>query len=191
MFYRFRRSLRKIRLKVSKEVLLAHDLKQIPKEESALQGVIRRINEEDLPRLEEVSPNNPEKNKKRIQHSWCYVYEENNKLLAFFWVQLRGKHFFQQSGQLYALLPKHAAGYHGRVAEAARGKGIYKRLLLQSMLDLQEIGYERLYGYANHKNLGSLKGLQRVGFKEISSWWYMEYYHDKFTNITPCGFPKD
>jgi RimJ/RimL family protein N-acetyltransferase len=190
MLYRFRRSLRKLRLKVSKEVLLAHDLKHMPEVDSTLPGVIRRIAEADLDRLVEVSPNNLERNKKRLKHSWCYVYEENGKFLAFFWVQIKGRHFFQQSGQHYALLPKHAAGYHGRVAESARGKGIYKSLLLQSMFDLKQFGYERLYGYANHKNLGSLKGLKRVGFYEISSWWYLEYYHDKFTNITPCGFPK-
>jgi len=87
------------------------------------------------------------------------------------------------------LLPNHAAGYHGRVSEEARGKGIYKQLLLQSMRDLQDAGYTRMYGYANINNHGSLKGLARVGFKDISTWGYLEYYKDKFINISPCRFP--
>jgi len=192
MLYRFRRSLRKIRLRLNRELMLVNDLAEVPSISVGNYPPIRILKSTEVNMLNDVWPTDAERMRQRLaETSLCYITTENKKCLSYHWVQMRGKHFIQQLG-IHAVLPERQAMiYHTRVAEAAKGKGINSYVLTQILNDLKQQGYRKVWIYTNAYNIANQKGLNACGFVEHARLTSIEYYHDNFLALTPFQFPAD
>lgn len=189
MFYRFRRSLRKIRLRLNRELMLVHQFDNMIPVSHLDDLEIKQLSAEHVAMLQDVWPVDEKKMQKRLaDHSRCYITQINGKCLSYHWVQTKDAHFIQQMGVSRHLPQGHAMIYHTRVAEEARGKGINAMVLARILQDLKDENFLCAWIYTNKHNHANLKGLKSIGFKLVKQLTSVEYYQDRFFGISKFHF---
>lgn len=84
-----------------------------------------------------------------------FAWSAASRLVEIMW----GFHFNMPDDTVY--------NYHSYTAPAYRGKGFQALRHLQLLEHIQETGQQRLFGYVDHINLDSLKGVRKSGYTKI------------------------
>lgn len=96
----------------------------------------------------------------------CLLEFDGDTLVGFAWIAasrlveiMWGFHFNMPDDTVY--------NYHSFTAPAYRGKGLQSLRHLQLLEHIKETGQHRLFGYVDHTNLDSLKGVRKSGYRRI------------------------
>lgn len=95
----------------------------------------------------------------------CYVVLKGSEVVAYAWVAFEIL-FIDAINRSYALKPDEIFLYACYVDKNNRGSGIYPALLRNILNDYHETGtYSRAYIGVNSENAGSIRGIEKAGFK--------------------------
>lgn len=105
---------------------------------------------------------------KRFDHGdRCFAVIDDGKISSYMWVQYGVKHL----DELYWVLnlnPHQAWFYNAVTLKHARGRGYYPNLYFHMAKVLRLAGFNELLIDVNERNRPSIRGLEKVGFKQVA-----------------------
>lgn len=96
----------------------------------------------------------------------CYAVMEGEKIATYVWVQFK-IHWMEELFLKFKLTPKQVWLYNGVTIKSARCKGYYKNILRYMDKVLRAENFTEVYGYAEERNLPSIRGLEKAGYVRV------------------------
>jgi ribosomal protein S18 acetylase RimI-like enzyme len=148
----------------SKYQLCEHDLTLLPAMDSAAATRLLQRGEEAL--LPDVGPLPLADVRERLQQGdSCYVGLVDGRLAGYLWIKTQGQHNLMVTDRMLAIQPRECWLYTAWVAEWARGRKLYRAMLVHALHDLAKQGYDRIWAEVALKNAAGRRPLQQTGWK--------------------------
>ena len=96
----------------------------------------------------------------------CLLQEDGEKLVGYAW--LASSSLVEVGWGFHINMPNDTVyNYKGFTAEEYRGKGFQPLRHLKLLEHVRETGQKRLFGYVDHLNLRSLRGVRKSGYRQV------------------------
>jgi GNAT superfamily N-acetyltransferase len=177
MLYRVKRFIRHLRPKIVREVFYEHDLQNFTCVKPKIDLDLKILDEKNIQRINDIKKMSVSILKKRLTNGdKCFVTENKSKLLSYHWLQTKGCHFIQQTGEYVKVNTNEAVIYHVRVDEGHRGNKINGYVYSEILKYCKSNKISRLWIYTNKRNIANRKGLEKLGFKEYKNTLSLKFY---------------
>ncbi|MEX0721661.1 MAG: GNAT family N-acetyltransferase [Balneolaceae bacterium] len=114
------------------------------------------------------------------QHNICYVAISDGEIVAYAWVAEK-EFFIEGINYIYPLKKDEIFLYSCFVTRSHRGKGIHSAMINERLNDYIKDGrYTSAYVGVLSVNKGSIKGIEKAGFKKINKIRYVKLLNKEF-----------